>query len=60
MTHRTKEQFIEEILDLFLAVPQEQRNVVASEVRHNPYFCFECGYGTKEKPNTNCQCWNDD
>jgi hypothetical protein len=48
MTARTKEQFIEEIVDLFLAVPEAEREDVISKVKYNPYFCFACGYGSKQ------------
>jgi hypothetical protein len=60
MTQRSKEQATDEIVDLFLSVPWQQRETVISYVRNNPYFCFECGYGSKENPNPGCQCWNDE
>ena len=60
MTQRTKEQFVDEILDLLLAVPENLRQNVIEDVQHNPFFCWDCGMGTRERPNQKCQCWNDE
>lgn len=45
------------IMKTILALPSyEQRQEVFSAVRFNDIFCVECGYGSLENPNPNCQC----
>lgn len=49
----------EAIIKLLLALPWPEREDVFSSVRHNGIFCTACGYGSPERPNTDCQCCND-
>lgn len=45
---------------LLLAIPESQRGEVIDAINHNEFFCAHCGFGSIEKPNRNCQCWNDE
>jgi hypothetical protein len=51
---------IDAVIEALLTVPENERLDVIRDVVHNPYFCFQCGYGDRERPNVNCQCWNDE
>jgi hypothetical protein len=48
------------ILKILLGLPEGERAEVIGDVKYNGIFCHHCGYGTKERPNVNCQCWNDE
>ncbi len=47
------------IVSALLAVPDVDREDVCQAIRHNGVFCFACGIGSRERPNRNCQCGND-
>ena len=50
----------EKIIDIFLALPWETRSRAISAVQYNDIFCWHCGMGSREHPNPDCQCWNDE
>lgn len=54
--HATAEMFIKALLDL----PWDKRADVFWRVRFNGIFCTDCGEGSVESPNKNCQCQNDE
>lgn len=43
-----------------LSLLPEERQEMWRKLKYNEYFCVECGYGSVEHPNKNCQCWNDE
>jgi hypothetical protein len=51
---------VDTILDLLLQVPWQRRSEVIQSIQHNDIFCWECGMGDDEHPNSRCQCWNDE
>ena len=48
------------ITESLLALPWQEREDVIHAVRFNNIFCWHCGYGSRETPNPDCQCWNDE
>jgi hypothetical protein len=56
------EQFgaAETIMETLMALPWEKRTSVWNAVMFNNMFCVHCGYGSREHPNGNCQCTNDE
>jgi len=51
---------VDTVMDLLLQLSPSQRSEAFRDVRCNPIFCVECGIGSDEQPNRNCQCWNED
>lgn len=49
-----------EILAILLALEPDDRVTVFAEVRFNGIFCPECGFGSRDDPNENCPCSNDE
>ena len=50
----------DKVVEILLTLPWSLRKEVCSSVKHNGIFCFSCGWGSREIPNDNCQCWNDE
>lgn len=50
----------DEIIDLLLAIPFGNRPYVLDMIRNNGIVCLHCGLGSKERPNLNCHCENED
>jgi hypothetical protein len=50
----------EKIISMLLAVPETQRAGIVSHIRHNGIFCADCGWGSRDHPNPDCQCMNDE
>jgi hypothetical protein len=50
----------EQIIEILLKLPPEQRESVFAAVKHNKVFCVHCGYGSRQTPNPRCQCTNDE
>lgn len=48
------------ILEMLLEIPERDRGEVIAAIKRNGWFCWHCGYGSKESPNIHCQCWNDE
>jgi len=48
------------IFETMYALLWEQREEVWKRISHNGIFCVHCGIGSKEHPNPNCQCQNDE
>lgn len=45
---------------ILLPMLPEERVHLLGELICNGIFCEHCGIGTVDRPNTNCQCWNDE
>ena len=50
----------EAILVLLLDCPEQERALLCASLQYNEVFCWHCGYGSRETPNANCQCGNDE
>lgn len=48
------------IVDLLLELPWQEREHVISDVLCNGIFCCHCGLGSRDEPNPDCQCTNDE
>ena len=61
-TDRTpeEERAIMDIVAILRTLAPEQRASVFLAIRFNDEFCVHCGHGSKEYPNPNCQCMNDE
>lgn len=57
---KEQEEAVETIMNILLSFPWNEREEVFFSVRFNDIFCHHCGIGERDKPNSNCQCWNDD
>jgi len=57
---RIDKEALAKAIELFLSIPFEKRSETFSALKYNGIFCAECGYGSRERPNQNCQCWNDE
>ena len=55
-----RQSIVDKIIEILLATPDHDRAIIINEIYSNPFFCCECGYGSKERPNVRCQCWNDE
>lgn len=60
MTEEEKAALSERMIDMLLALDFQDREDVFARVRFNDVFCVHCGWGSREKPNGNCQCTNDE
>lgn len=47
-------------MEALLALPWTERKDVITALRCNDIFCWSCGIGEPDRPNINCQCWNDE
>jgi hypothetical protein len=47
-------------IQMLLGLPEAERKEVCMKIEFNDFFCWNCGYGTREKPNSHCKCWNDE
>lgn len=48
------------IVDALLLLNPDGRVHFLNQLKYNDIFCDKCGYGSKESPNPDCQCWNDE
>jgi hypothetical protein len=48
------------IIDHLLEFSPDERKEIFSSIQYNEFFCVYCGFGSKEEPNTYCQCTNDE
>lgn len=55
-----QEEAVAAIMKILLSFKWNEREEVFSSVRYNDIFCYHCGMGEPDRPNKNCQCWNDD
>lgn len=54
------EDAYEAIMKILMPLDALDREEAFDMVRHNGIFCVECGCGSPEHPNGNCQCWNEE
>ena len=59
MNERQQKTF-DQCIDALLSLPWLEREDVCGALRFNHIFCWECGHGSRENPNKNCQCSNDE
>ena len=48
------------IVHMLLQYSEDDRAEIVAAVCSNDIFCTACGGGSPERPNSGCQCWNDD
>jgi len=51
---------VEVTLQKLLELSWTERVEVLHAINNNKIFCPNCGYGSKENPNPDCQCNNDE
>lgn len=60
MNERKRDLVLALVIDALLQLDPKDRAEVVHNVKRNGIFCVECGTGSDDKPNGNCQCWNED
>lgn len=58
--NRKSELVVATTIDLLLGLDPLERRDAFDAILHNDIFCVECGQGSADRPNSNCQCWNDE